>query len=373
MPLIVISGGGTGGHIYPAVGLAQAIVKIEPDIGICFIGGADRLESKIVPQHGFRFLPISVAGFPRKLTWKWFSVIGKACRGFAQSLQFIGRLKPSVVVGTGGYVSGPVLFAASRLGIPTAIQEQNASAGLTNRILARWATMAYLAFPSAANGLSADIVKITGNPIRPQIVSFTRSPETYKKLGLDPDRKTIFVMGGSQGANAINQIVIKMLPELAHLHKHLQLVHQTGETDLQQVKGHYDGSPMKHVVQPYFDPIGEIYSISDLMVCRAGGMTISEITACGLPAIFIPLPSTPGNNQELNAQVVSKSGAGVVVNQQTLTGQLLAEQITGIIGNPNKQKQMSDASRKFGNPHASEEIAKFILSLAHKGLKAKIS
>lgn len=367
MPLIVISGGGTGGHIYPAIGLAQAIVKLDPEIKICFIGGADRPESTIIPQHGFCFLPISVAGFPRKLTWKWLPVLGKACRGFTQSLQFLGKLKPNVVVGTGGYVSGPVLFAASRLGISTAIQEQNASAGLTNRLLARWAKMACLAFHSAANGFPAEIVKITGNPIRPQIASFARSLATYEKLGLDPNRKTIFVTGGSQGAHAINQAVISMLPELVPFHRHLQLIHQTGKIDYQLVREHYDGSPLKHLVQPYFDPIGEVYSVTDLMVCRAGGMTISEITACGLPAIFIPLPSTPGNNQELNAQVVSDSGAGVVLNQQTLTGRLLAEQIIRITENPKKQQQMSEASRQFGNPYASEEIAKSILSLAKKG------
>ena len=366
MPLIVISGGGTGGHIYPAVGLAQAIVKLEPEIEICFIGGADRLESTIIPKHGFRFLPISAAGFPRKLTWKWLPVIGKACRGFTQSLQLLSRLKPSVVLGTGGYVSGPVLFAASRLGVPTAIQEQNASAGLTNRLLAHGAKRAYLAFHSAAEGFPAEVVKITGNPIRPQIAAFARSSATYEKLGLDPGLKTIFVMGGSQGAHAINEVIISMLSELAPFHRHLQLIHQTGKIDYQQVHEHYVGSPLKHLVQPYFDLIGEVYSITDLMVCRAGGMTISEITACGLPAIFIPLPSTPGNNQELNAQVVSANGAGVVMNQQTLTGTLLANQITKITENPRKQQQMSEASRQFGNPRASEEIARSILSLVQK-------
>ena len=367
MPLIVISGGGTGGHIYPAVGLAQAIVKLEPEIEVCFIGGADRLESTIIPQHGFRFLPISAAGFPRKLTWKWLPVVGKACRGFTQSLQLLSKLKPSVVLGTGGYVSGPVLFAASRLGVPTAIQEQNASAGLTNRLLAHGAKRAYLAFHSAAKRFPAEIVKITGNPIRPQIAAFSRSSATYEKLGLDSSLKTIFVMGGSQGAHAINEVVINMLPELAPFHRQLQLIHQTGKIDYQQVREHYVGSPLKHRVQPYFDLIGEVYSITDLMVCRAGGMTISEITACGLPAIFIPLPSTPGNNQELNAQVVSDSGAGVVLNQQTLTGTLLADQITRITENPREQQQMSDASRQFGNPRASEEIARSILSLVQKG------
>ena len=245
-------------------------------------------------------------------------------------------------------------------------RRQNASAGLTNRVLARWAKMAYLAFPSASRGFPVEIAKITGNPIRPQIASYTRSSSTYEKFGLDPNLKTIFVMGGSQGAHAINQVVIDMLPELASRYQRLQLIHQTGKTDYEQVRERYVGSPLKYHVRPYFDTIGEIYSITDLMVCRAGGMTISEITASGLPAIFIPLPSTAGNNQELNAQVLSDSGAAVVLNQQTLTGALLAEQITGIIENPRKQQQMSDASRQFGNPRASEDIAKSILSLVHE-------
>ena len=174
-------------------------------------------------------------------------------------------------------------------------------------------------------------------------------------------------MGGSQGAHAINQTVVSMLPELARFHENLQLVHQTGRQDFQQVREHYVGSPLKQLVQPFFDSIEEVYSVTDLMVCRAGGMTVSEITACGLPAIFVPLPSTPGNNQELNAQVVSDSGAADVLNQETLTGRLLAEKIISIIENPKKLRQMSEASLRFGNPHASDEIAKSVLSLAQKG------
>ena len=173
-------------------------------------------------------------------------------------------------------------------------------------------------------------------------------------------------MGGSQGAHAINQLVIDMLSDLTPYHQQLQLIHQTGKTDYKQVRDYYDGSPLKHLVQPYFDAIEEVYSITDLMVCRAGGMTVSEITACGLPAIFIPLPSTAGNCQELNAQAVSARAAAVVLTQQTLTGTLLASQIIQIIGDSAKQRQMADASRQLGKPRASEEIAKSILSLMYE-------
>jgi len=366
MSRVVISGGGTGGHIYPAIEIAQALLELEPAAEIYFIGGANRLESTIVPNHGFRFLPISVAGLPRKLTWKWFPVIGKVCGGVAQSLQFIRKLKPRVVIGTGGYVSGPVLFAAARLGIPTVIQEQNACPGLTNRLLSRWAKAAYLAFDTSPTCFPSDIVKVTGNPIRPAIASFARSSAIYEKLRLDPSLKTIFIMGGSQGAHAINQVVTDALPHLAPYHQQLQLIHQTGKTDYKRVREKYDRSPLKHFIQPYFDPIEEVYSMADLMVCRAGGMTVSEITACGLPAIFIPLPSMAGNNQELNAQAIAKTGAGIVLNQRTLTSTLLANQISNITGNPAKQQQMAEASQQLGKPRASEEIANSILSFMRK-------
>jgi UDP-N-acetylglucosamine--N-acetylmuramyl-(pentapeptide) pyrophosphoryl-undecaprenol N-acetylglucosamine transferase len=362
MPLIAISGGGTGGHIYPAIGIAKELVRLDPAIEIVFIGGGDRLESRIVPQHGFRFLPISVAGFPRKLTWRWLPVIGQVCFGLARAFWFLKNLKPRMVVGTGGYVCGPVLSAALFLGIPTVIQEQNAYPGLTNRILARWAKAVYLAFETAATHFPAGMTAVTGNPIRRTIDSVKRSRATYEKFGLDANLKTVFVMGGSQGAHAINQIVMEALGDLAPFHQQSQVIHQTGKTDYEKVKERYRDLPLRHFVQPYFDPIEAVYSIADLMVCRAGGMTISEITACGLPAIFVPLPTAAGNHQRLNAQALSDRGAGIVLNQQTLTGNKLAEKVIQIITDSAKLQRMGRASRQLGNPHAGEEIAKSIYS-----------
>ncbi len=359
---IIISGGGTGGHIYPAIGIAKELVQLAPEIEIVFIGGRERLESTIIPQHGFRFLPISVAGFPRKLTWRWLPVISQVFSGFVRSLWLLRKLKPGVVVGTGGYVSGPVLFAAKLMGIPIMIQEQNAYPGLTNRILARWAKAAYLAFETAVAHLPAHIAKVTGNPIRRTIGAVKRERATYEKWGLHPERKTVFVMGGSQGAHAINQAVMDALGHLKPLHQQLQLVHQTGQTDYKEVNERYRSSLLRHLVQPYFDPIEEVYSIADLMVCRAGGMTISEITACGIPALFIPLPKG-GGDQKWNAQAVADKGAGIVLNQATLTGNVLAEQVVQLITNPTKLGQMADASRQLGRPNAGEEIAKSIYAL----------
>ena len=369
---VVVAGGGTGGHIYPAIGIAQALQRMDTTVDIVFIGGADRLESTLVPQHDFRFLPISVAGFPRRLTLQWFPVIWKVLRGLTQSLRYMKELKPDVVIGTGGYVSGPVLLAALLRKIPIAIQEQNAAAGLTNGVLARWAKAVYLAMESTREGNTfrhTKHVEVTGNPIRPTITAFPRRSETYEKFGLSPDRKTIFVMGGSQGARAINEAVVAALPHLVEFAEQVQIVHQTGAVEVEAVQTEYEKILAPHkaflcCVRPFFDAVEEVYSITDIMVCRAGGMTVAEITACGIPAIFIPLPSQTGNDQVLNARSVAEKGAAVVLEQGKFTVDLLVETLTNILLNQHTHEQMVTASRALGKPHASDNIAKSILSYA---------
>lgn len=367
---IVIAGGGTGGHIYPAIGIAQALQRLDPTVDIVFVGGAGKLEATLVPKHDFRFLPISVAGFPRRITLQWFPVIWKAFRGLTQSLRYMTQLKPDIVIGTGGYVSGPVLLAALLRRIPIVIQEQNASIGLTNRVLARWAKAVYLAMASACKHNAFRYTKhieVTGNPIRPAITEFTRSNETYKKFGLSPVLKTVFVMGGSQGARAINQTVVDALPHLIKFAGHIQIVHQTGAAEAATVQTEYEkhirlDNKFLHCVRPFFDTVEEIYSIADVMICRAGGMTVAEVTACGIPAIFIPLPSQTGNDQVLNAHSVAKEGAAVVLEQGKFTIEMLVEKLTDTLLDINTHERMVTASRALGKPHASDDIAKSILS-----------
>jgi UDP-N-acetylglucosamine--N-acetylmuramyl-(pentapeptide) pyrophosphoryl-undecaprenol N-acetylglucosamine transferase len=366
---IVIAGGGTGGHIYPAIGIAQALQRLDATVDIAFIGGSDKLESTLVPQHGFRFLPISAAGFPRCLTLQWLPTLWKTFHGLIQSLRYMKALKPDIVIGTGGYVSGPVLLAGLLCKIPIAIQEQNASVGLTNGILARWADVAYLAMESVrvSNAFRQTTrIEITGNPIRPAIAAFPRREETYRKFGLHPERKTIFVMGGSQGAHAINEVMVAALPHLAEYADQIQIVHQTGAMEAEKVQNLYDqilASEFLYCVKPFFDTVEEIYSIADVMVCRAGGMTIAEVTACGIPAIFIPLPSQTGNNQVLNAHTVAEAGAAVVLEQGTFTVETLVKNLTNMSLEANTRERMVTASRALGKPDASDAIAKSIFSI----------
>ena len=369
---VVIAGGGTGGHIYPAIGIAQALQRLDDTVDIVFVGGAGKLESTLVPKHGFHFLPISVAGFPRRITLKWLPVIWKAFRGLTQSLQYMAQLKPDIVIGTGGYVSGPVLFAALLRRIPIVIQEQNASVGLTNGVLARWAKAVYLAMASARENNAfrhTKHIEVTGNPIRPAITEFPRSNETYQKFGLSPALKTVFVMGGSQGARAINEAVAAALPHLLKFSGQIQIVHQTGPDEVATVQSEYEkhtksDTKFRHCVRPFFDTVEEIYSIADIMICRAGGMTVAEVTACGIPAIFIPLPSQTGNDQVLNAHSVAKEGAAVVLEQGKFTIDTLVEKLTSTLLDINTHERMVTASRALGKPHASDDIAKSILSHA---------
>ena len=360
---IIIAGGGTGGHIYPAIGIAKELQLLDPNIDIVFIGGATQLESKIVPQNGFQFLPISVVGFPRKLTLKWFSVMTKLFLGIVKSLQILAELQPNAVVGTGGYVSGPVLVAAWIHRIPSFLQEQNASPGITNRIAGTWVRMAYLALETAVSYFPSGAVMLTGNPIRRSISTVKRSLGNYGKFGLDPDLKTVFVMGGSQGATAINSLIIDALGYLECHNQNFQLIHQTGEQDLQVVMNKYDESSVKSLIKPYFDRIEEIYSIVDLMVCRSGGMTVSEITACGIPSIFIPLPSAVGNDQLANAKMIASKGAGIVLDQFKIDGKTLANYIINIVTDPARLDSMSKASHRLGNSEAGRIIAESIYDL----------
>jgi len=379
----IFAGGGTGGHIYPAVGIAQALQRLYPEIDLVFIGGHDRLESTLVPQQGFHFLPIAVEGFPRSLTLKWITVIIKVCQGVMQSLKYLKELKPDVVIGTGGYVSGPVLFAAWLMDIPIAIQEQNVSPGLTNSILARWAKAAYLALPPNTQRFPEHIIQITGNPIRPGITDHPRNDETYKKYNLSPYRKTVFVMGGSQGARAINEAMIDACPLISMFDTSIerkmnrdsivpvnnsysckiQIVHQTGKSQVEEVRDAYDQHGIPHHVQSFFDTVEEIYSITDVMICRAGGMTVSEVTACGIPAIFIPLPAAIGNNQVTNAKSVANAGAAVVLEQDMFTPDVLVEQLFNILTKEETYQQMRTASENLGRPFACDTIAKSLYKL----------
>ncbi|MBC8457854.1 MAG: undecaprenyldiphospho-muramoylpentapeptide beta-N-acetylglucosaminyltransferase [Deltaproteobacteria bacterium] len=384
---IIISGGGTGGHIYPALSIGNELLRLEENLEVIFIGGKDRLEAQIVPRHNFPFIPISVAGFPRRLTWRWLQVIPKVLLGFVSSLNLLRRLKPKVVVGTGGYVCGPVLLAGALLRIPTLIQEQNAVPGLTNRILGRWVDEIHVSFVEStkyfkqgkrkASERMAPRVKVTGNPIRREIEKTSKATitnEIFAKFGLKSSPKTVFVMGGSQGAHSINVAVIEALNKLESSEEisELQIIHQTGQDDYEMVSNVIANkakqsakSKINHFVQPFFLNIPEIYALTDLMICRAGAMTLAEITVCGLPAILIPYPHSTGDHQMINAQAMKKNGAAILINDEELTGEILAKTLLDLLEDNKTLAKMAAASKKLGKPDAAEKIAQAVLKLIY--------
>ena len=357
---IAVSGGGTGGHIYPAVAIAREVMKLEPGARIIFIGGKGRRESSIVPGLGFDFVSIPVESFPRSLSLRWFKVAFNVPMGLLKSLVVLKRVLPHVVIGTGGYVCGPVLLGAALLHIPIVIQEQNALPGVTNRIVGRWATEVHVPLKAALRYFPSGRTKITGNPVRPEIVTAVGD---HEKLGLRKDKLTILFMGGSQGARSINNAAVEALERLVQFERRIQVIHQTGEHDFPGIKEAYDRLPFAGVVQPYFHAMQDIYPVTDLVVCRAGAMTLAELMVRGLPAILVPYPYSAEGHQTFNAQAVEKEGAAVMIKDQQLTGERLADVLSTLIQDKERLSSMAEVSRSLGKPEAAREIARSALSL----------
>ncbi|MBD3182622.1 undecaprenyldiphospho-muramoylpentapeptide beta-N-acetylglucosaminyltransferase [Candidatus Poribacteria bacterium] len=359
--VVIVSGGGTGGHIYPAIAIAKEIIQMENRARIVYIGGKDRREERIVPNFGFEFISVPVESFPRSLSARWFKVAYKVPAGFIKSMFVLKELSPSVAVGTGGYVCGPVMLASALRGIPTMIQEQNAFPGLTNRILARWVDEIHVPYEKAAEFFPEEKVRITANPVRPGMAEVKDGRE---KFGLSMDKTTVSFVGGSQGAHSINMAMVDALKYMEDLANELQMIHQTGTSDYETVKKAYDDSPFQGVVQPYFDNIEYLYSATDLIVCRSGAMTLSEITTCGLPAILVPYPYHKDNHQKFNAEALEQKGAAIMMLDQELTGNSLSQAIRKIIKDKNRLADMTEKSHLQGQPGAAKILAEAALRLA---------
>jgi UDP-N-acetylglucosamine--N-acetylmuramyl-(pentapeptide) pyrophosphoryl-undecaprenol N-acetylglucosamine transferase len=361
-----ISGGGTGGHIYPGIAIANAILQLEPNAKILFIGGKGQRESKIIPDAGFEFAPILVQSFPRSLSWKWLKVFVKVPAGFLKSLVILSKFKPDIVIGTGGYVCGPVLLAGLFLRKTIVIQEQNVLPGITNRILGRWSKEIYTHFAESVKYFPKEKTRITGNPVRAEVIN---ALPCHEKLGLDKNKFTISAFGASQGAKSINMAMIDALPYLSELSSEIQIVHQTGEKDIQTVKEAYSKYPITAIIQPFFFNIYEVYASTDLMVCRSSAMTLSEIALRGLPAILIPYPYAAEDHQTFNAKALEENGAGIMIKDRELKGKNLADTIISLLKDKNRLAEMAKNSKALGKPNSTQEIAKSILNIIKNKMK----
>ena len=364
---IVITGGGTGGHVYPAIAIAEKLKEKVPDAKIVFIGTQSGLESSILQNFDYKTYYIEVSGFSRKLGKDIFRSAKNAFRGLKQSIGLLLKIKPDVVIGTGGYVCGPVVLAASMLGIKTCIQEQNALPGVTNRILGKFANRIFLGSEAAKKYFSRkDKVFVEGNPIRSDIMLAKRN-NGYSRFGFDPQKQTLLVSGGSRGAMSINS-AMRYVNEKFAGSSAVQVLHITGDAGYEETlcgmtEKVREAKNIKIV--PYLD-MPEALAIADLAVFRAGALALSELAARGVPAVLIPYPYATGNHQEHNARAFEKENAAIVVRDNELSGESMFSLINILLGDRERLSSMALSARLLGKPDAADKIADNIISLAGK-------
>lgn len=351
----IISGGGTGGHIYPGLAIAKEIMANEPDAQILFVGTKHGLESKLVPREGFNIEFVEVSGFKRKLSADTFRTIAKLIKSFGRINRIIKDFKPDAVIGTGGYVCGPVVFMAALKKLPTIIHEQNAFPGVTNKILSHFVDGVAISFEeSRARFKGKASITLTGNPVRSEILSLDRQ-KARKLLGLSNDVPLVVVFGGSLGAEPINECVKDMIN--SHSSQPWNLIWATGMKHYENIMSKIKVKlPPEIKVEPYIYNMAEVLASADLVVCRGGAITISELCALGMPSVIIPSPYVAENHQEHNARALERNGASVVILESQLNSELLYGQILKLISNKDLRDKMAQSARKMGRRNASSDI-----------------
>lgn len=361
---LIISGGGTGGHIYPAVAILEEIRRREPSSEILYIGTANSMEEKIAKNLGLKFESIRVKGLPRKLNKKSFLAFKELLIGLRQAGKLIDGFKPDLVIGTGGFVSGPVLFRAATKGYKTMIHEQNSLPGLTNRILSRFVNIVAVTYESSKSYFKhPDRVRVTGNPIRAALDRITKSEDSYKKYNLNNHKPVVFSFGGSNGSEDLNDAIAQMIINKSG-EMNFQLLHATGENHYEEFCEKISGSNTDGIkIAPYIHDIASAYDVSDLIIASSGAITLAEISLLGLPSILIPKAYTTENHQEYNARLYMEIGASEMILEDELNSEVLYNKIEDILEDENTLAIMGENARKLGNPNATSDIADIAFSL----------
>ncbi len=362
---ILVTGGGTGGHIYPALALIERISDLHSNTEFLYVGTERGLESRIVPRHGVPFTAINVEGFKRDLSFAGLKYNLKTVRLFLSSMskakKIIKDFKPDAVIGTGGYVSAPVCYAASKLSIPTIVHEQNSVAGVTNKFLAKHVSAIAVGFQEAINQFKGNEHKVhfTGNP-RAQEVALLEKTDILNQYNLDPSKETVVIFGGSRGAQKINEVVTDSMSEL--IKRPYQILFVTGEDHYEKVAkeiGELDSKRIK--VVPYINQLPEVFASVSLVVCRSGATTLSEITSLGVPSILIPSPFVTEDHQTKNAQSLEVAGAARLIKEDSLNPTTLLNELDDLMLNEDKRVVMATESKKLGKQNASDLLIKLIV------------
>ncbi|MBW1730345.1 MAG: undecaprenyldiphospho-muramoylpentapeptide beta-N-acetylglucosaminyltransferase [Deltaproteobacteria bacterium] len=354
---LIVAGGGTGGHLFPAIAVVKEIERRFNQSKVLFIIGRAGRGQDILSRQGYQVARVDVEGLKGR-GWKIMaSVLFRLPKSVMQSIGHVRRFSPHVIFGVGGYSAGPVCLAGWLLGVPTAIHEQNALPGLTNRMLARFVDRVFISFDKTRDLLAGPEPIVTGTPIRPELLEArTRGEE---KDG----RFTILVMGGSQGAKAINQAFVEALSELTSRGKDPRVIHQTGELDYERTRADYETRGLKGEVIPFIEDMADAYGRADLVVCRAGASTLFELAALGKPAILIPYPFAANQHQDVNAQALVETGGADMLRQSELTGQRLAMLIEGAMEDRALLEKKGQAVMKLAKVDAAKVIVDRLMEL----------
>jgi UDP-N-acetylglucosamine--N-acetylmuramyl-(pentapeptide) pyrophosphoryl-undecaprenol N-acetylglucosamine transferase len=358
-PRILFAGGGTGGHVYPAIAIADAIRSLQPEAVIAFAGTQERIEWRVVPRAGYPIYPITVSGFHRGQPARNLAFPFKLAKGLAESWGLVRDFDADVAVGTGGYVSGPVLLAASLRRRPIVVQEQNAYAGVTNRLLGRRAARIHLAFTEAMKAFPADRCVLSGNPTRPELCTADRA-EARRFFDLPETAAVLLVFGGSLGSLALNAAMEAHHAALL-ADEHRYVLWQTGIQYFERLQARLPAHPRLRLL-PYVDRMDLAYAAADLVLCRAGAITCSELMVTGTPAVLVPSPNVAEDHQTRNAESMAAAGAAVLLPEKHLDATLVGE-VNTLMQQPARRQAMRAATLRLARPGAALDIARDVLSL----------
>jgi UDP-N-acetylglucosamine--N-acetylmuramyl-(pentapeptide) pyrophosphoryl-undecaprenol N-acetylglucosamine transferase len=358
---VLIAGGGTGGHLYPGIALAEEIKKT-PGAEVLFVGTAKGLETKLVPAAGFPLELMEVTGLKRTGVFAMLRGLSLLPKAFFRARRILRKFRPDLVVGVGGYASGPLVFAAALTGYPTAIQEQNSKPGLTNRLLGRFVRRVFIAFEEAARSFARRKVRLVGNPVRE---SFLAKVAAAGPALATPGR-SILIVGGSQGSHAVNEVTSTMIQVLKARGVLPPVLHQTGSGEIERMTLYYEalGLSDKVTVRAFIDDMPAALADAALVIARAGALTLAELAIMGRPAVLIPLPTATDDHQTINAMEFAQAGAAVVVPQYETHATQLADIVAALLSDPAKLAQMGEAMRGLAKPAATQAIVTELRALA---------
>jgi UDP-N-acetylglucosamine--N-acetylmuramyl-(pentapeptide) pyrophosphoryl-undecaprenol N-acetylglucosamine transferase len=364
----VIAGGGTGGHLFPGMAIAEAFIEREKGNEVLFIGTERGIESRVLPGGKFPLRMIKAKPIKGKSFLSQLKAISSLPMAISEAFSILKEFEPQLVLGVGGYASGPALMAAFFLRIKRAIHEQNVVPGMTNRILKRFSQQIFVSFEEAKKYFPERKTFVTGNPIRKEFfASLRKDKEGIKKK----DRFTLLLFGGSAGAHRINQAMVESLIHLQEIKSFLTIIHQTGKEDLDFVSKGYQEKGFDALVRSFFEDMGTYYQISDLIICRSGASTVAELAVCGKAALLIPYPYAAHNHQWINAKKLVDLGAARMIPDETLNGQSLAQSILYLYGHSEERARMEEAIQRLAKPKAAEEIVDHCYALVGKSLEAE--